>query len=261
MYWFAPLENRHFHDLNPWIYGHEDVSPGQVWGYVTREEWVIYYVNSGKGVLISDGETYHIHQKQIFLIRPGASTKIIADKNDPWYFHWVHLDGALTERLYSLPVVFDFETNLFDIMDHVDQYEKDKELFLASQLMLLFIELFSSKSVHPLIGSIRNYINAHYADRSVIDAAAQKLNFDRHYLARVFQKYEGISMHDYLMHVRMNRAHALLLQGRSCLQTAEALGYSDIAAFSRSFKQYFGFSPSMLRKGLRPAEKPKKQVP
>ena len=63
------------------------------------------------------------------------------------------------------------------------------------------------------------------------------------YLYKLFQRYSGQSPQQFLRRLRMTQAQALLSE-RSVTETALAVGYSDIYAFSRAYKQCFGVSPS-----------------
>jgi len=60
----------------------------------------------------------------------------------------------------------------------------------------------------------------------------------------------------YLIQARIDRAHQLLSETDMAVGTvAAALGYSDVAYFSRQYKQYTGVPPSG-RPAARPARRP-----
>ena len=60
----------------------------------------------------------------------------------------------------------------------------------------------------------------------------------------------GISMMNYLKTIRLEQARRMLLEQEEedVRAIAERAGYSDEFYFSRSFKQYFGVSPSQIRR-------------
>jgi len=67
------------------------------------------------------------------------------------------------------------------------------------------------------------------------------------YLAR-----EGTTFRDLALQVRSRRARALLADGKLPVsQIAYALGYTDLANFSRSFKKACGVTPSAYRDVLK----------
>ena len=245
MYWVSMLNNLHFRELNPRLYGHEDCSPGQRFGPHTRDHWLIHRVDRGKGTFLSDGQAFSVKEGQIFIIHPGVSTLQIADREDPWVYHWIGFDGTMGERLRELPPVMDAPLpNRFETMDMVEAYGNNRELFLLSQLCLFFCDLFPGRTEDLRIRRIQQYIREHYMSRQVIEELAKELNLDRHYLSRYYRRETGNTMKDYVLQIRLTHAQSLLRQGRSCTETAELLGYSDTASFSRAYCRYFGTPPS-----------------
>ncbi|MBQ7247474.1 MAG: AraC family transcriptional regulator [Lachnospiraceae bacterium] len=244
MYWWSNLANRGFTELNPLLYGHEDCGPLQSFGFIIRDFWMIYYVDRGRGTFISDGEETEVGAGSLFFVRPGASTKIIADRHDPWYFHWIGFDGRLAERLAALPLVMEHVTDIFSHMDRVEEYSNMREEYLVSQLLLLLCEIFPAQKRKDYVSYVTNYIDTNYMRRISIEEIASELGIDRHYLARLFGAAVGKSMREYLVAVRMKEARRLLLSGLTCGETALAVGYSDQASFSRSYTRFYGIAPS-----------------
>ena len=244
MYWVSLMEKQGFQDLEPLFYGHEQCGPEQSFGPIVRDYWMIYYVDAGKGTFISDGHAYALHEKQLFFVHPGASTRIIADRQMPWYFHWIALRGTLCDRLMSLPIVLDLQTDLFRMMDHVEEYGEMKESFLTAQLHLLLCQLFPGAFEHPYIRRAKLYLKNHCTSVGAVQELARELNLDRRYLARLFRQETGTTMQQFQLDARMRFGAMLLEQGYTCAQAAELTGYSDAAAFSRTFKKFFGHAPS-----------------
>lgn len=73
--------------------------------------------------------------------------------------------------------------------------------------------------------------------------------YTQNYLCRIFKKYIGITMTDYLNNVRLNYA-ILLLQTRtlSFAQIAEECGFNNISYFNRIFKERYNMTPSEFKK-------------
>jgi AraC-like DNA-binding protein len=72
-----------------------------------------------------------------------------------------------------------------------------------------------------------------------------------HVTARTLERYlerEGCSFRDLSLRIRNQRACSLLVEGRLTIsQIAYALGYTDIANFSRWFKKMSGVPPSAYK--------------
>lgn len=74
-------------------------------------------------------------------------------------------------------------------------------------------------------------------------ATLSRAQFTRRFVARL-----GMSPAQYVIQARVDRAHQLLTEtGMTVTQIAAALGYTDVAYFSRQYKQRTGQSPRTTR--------------
>lgn len=94
--------------------------------------------------------------------------------------------------------------------------------------------------------SAKEYIELHYRDPELqLDQIAQQVFINPSYLRAVFKKEIGMTVTDYVTHVRMHKAKDLLGKGNIRLaDIAEQIGFNDPSYFSKSFKKFFGYSPS-----------------
>jgi transcriptional regulator GlxA family with amidase domain len=77
---------------------------------------------------------------------------------------------------------------------------------------------------------------------------ASKASLSRAQFTRRFVAQFGMSPAQYLIQARIDRAHQLLTEsGMTVTETATALGYTDVAYFSRQYKQRTGRTPSQDR--------------
>ena len=72
---------------------------------------------------------------------------------------------------------------------------------------------------------------------------ADQLLLNRSYLSRIFRENTSISIQSYLTNTRLQAARSLILQKYTIAQAGAMVGYSDIASFSRAFKNYYKISP------------------
>lgn len=76
---------------------------------------------------------------------------------------------------------------------------------------------------------------------------AAAIGVSPNYLTRVFQVHLGISLHKYIINIRVERAQQLLLSGKvNITEAANLTGFSSIHVFSKSFKNILGISPSQF---------------
>lgn len=93
------------------------------------------------------------------------------------------------------------------------------------------------------------YIEIHYHEKITLSDAAEVMNFNPSYFARVFHKITGTTFLMYLNNYRINRArHLLVNSNKSIFEVAQSVGFTSMKSFNRVFKQITGVSPSGYRK-------------
>ena len=122
-----------------------------------------------------------------------------------------------------------------------------REEFLAGKLFQLYTDLFMTHTISKYSTRIKNFIDTNYMLKISVDELAGTLNLNRQYLSRAFKKETGISIQQYLIRTRINKASELLHKGFSVSETAALIGYDDQFAFSKMYKKCTGVSPSKAR--------------
>ena len=70
----------------------------------------------------------------------------------------------------------------------------------------------------------------------------------KEHLSRLFRREFGVTVHDYITTLRMERARYLITEKRLEIKEAALLtGYSELAYFYRVFKKHFGITPGQVR--------------
>lgn len=111
----------------------------------------------------------------------------------------------------------------------------------------------------PVVDILKEDIEKGAGDCSyTVEAAMRKLPLNYDYVRKLFKKETGLTPHEYLTSLRMERASKILLSGMSnrystvtISQIAEACGFAEPLYFSRVFKKYFGASPTEYCKNKR----------
>ena len=81
------------------------------------------------------------------------------------------------------------------------------------------------------------------------DIIADELHYDYAYLSTLFSSVEGITLEQYIIRQKIEKAKELLLYDEFNLsEIAGKLGYSSVAHLSSQFKKITGFTPSELKK-------------
>jgi AraC-like DNA-binding protein len=97
-------------------------------------------------------------------------------------------------------------------------------------------------AVH-LIRVIRDYIEAHLAERITLQQLAQSTGLSRYAVLRVFRRTLGIPPHQFLILLRVRRAEQLLRRGLPPAIAAQMVGFSDQSHLNRHFRRLIGVTP------------------
>ena len=90
-------------------------------------------------------------------------------------------------------------------------------------------------------------INERSAEHISIRALARSAGLQEAYLSRLFRQQMGLGVRDYLTHIRMARAAALIRNGDKVEAVALEVGYRSKKNFYRQFSRSFGMTPATFR--------------
>lgn len=142
------------------------------------------------------------------------------------------------------------ELGEIDIMETLD-VEQRREL--KAGLLQSGLELMDDKKA-VLIERIKNVIieMVHYSDElpktNYSDYISEKLNHDYTYLSNVFSEVKGITIQQFIIIHKIERAKELMLYDELNLtEISYKLNYSSVAHLSNQFKKVTGLTPSHFK--------------
>lgn len=89
------------------------------------------------------------------------------------------------------------------------------------------------------------FIDTHYAEPIDLDAIADEAYFSKFHFIKQFKNIYHRTPHQYLMHVRIEKARDLLNAGNPVADVCYAVGFESLPSFSGLFKRVTGMSPSV----------------
>ena len=105
-------------------------------------------------------------------------------------------------------------------------------------------ELKKSENSTGAIETVISYINTNYKNKITNSILAKLTGYHEYHLNRIFKKQVGITIHKFIMQVRINEAKKLLMTTDIPIYSiAEATGFNSDTHLSNCFKTYFGYSP------------------
>jgi two-component system response regulator YesN len=100
-----------------------------------------------------------------------------------------------------------------------------------------------------VIDEVKQFLHEHFVDPGIsLDLASEQVGLSSGYIGKLFKHISGYSFNDYLTHIRMNQAKALLIETTdSVAQIGEQVGIYNVSYFSTLFKKTYGLTPSQFR--------------
>ncbi len=229
----------------------------------TYYHYLFHYVLDGKGTLIYNNTTYKLQKHSAFFCPPFHSSFYYPDKNEPYKFIWIGIEGDELEK-YLTSKGLDNNNVVFKCKNPEEVYKmfvdylfdkKQSEITEASLLWIIFKFLDSIKPlpVQPCISSIIkdvcNFIESNYTQSALtIKDIANYVHISHSWLCYIFKKNMGISMKEYLLDARLTKAKLLLSTTNMPIQNiSECCGFNDSHYFSAIFKKKFKHSPLFHR--------------
>ncbi len=238
------------------------------WKWQKREKplanYDLFYVWSGEGEVVLNGEPRAVGKGSCFLFRPGDHPTATHNPQKPLVLTYIHFD--LAEPAADVPEPYRVLSDTLDFEYLLSRYvrlflvrtfaaEEEARLILKQLIIHLFradldepVERKASNQLTESIHEIANYIQQHPGKPHRVDELAARAGLSTRYFSIKFKELIGVSVQTYMIRSRIERAqHLLMHAGMNVTEVADALGYRDIFFFSRQFKQYTGKSPSEIR--------------
>jgi AraC-like DNA-binding protein len=257
-------------DLNMVQCGNEKCDAGHCFGPAVRDHFLIHYIHSGKGKFCVGEKEYMLGKGQGFLICPDIVTYYQASFEDPWHYSWVGFHGlkadsilmstGLTQDNPIFSSKGDFIDNCFLQINEADSLHPGSELRYLGLLCLFLSELVGQSGNEGLYGFTASrkevyikkaieYIEINYSRKVRISELAHHLGLDRSYLGSIFKEQLDISLQDFLLNFRMDKACELMKsKNLSIGDISRSVGYDDPLLFSKLFKKNKGLPPREYRK-------------
>ena len=105
-----------------------------------------------------------------------------------------------------------------------------------------------------LTDQIVDYVSLHYADIQDLSFVVDVFHYSTVHVNSLFKNRLGVSLWRYVLHIRLDRACDMLVNGIHANEVALSCGFKDYSTFYRMFKKCYGITPTECR---RTGKKPK----
>lgn len=151
-------------------------------------------------------------------------------------------------------------TSLFfrQLMDLAGQRSYSKKALdytlslLAMEITQDFINSLTTSGAEHMgydrLADVEEYLRVNYRRPLTVEYIAKSFGYNANYISSVFKRRTGVSVLQYIQHLRLTEAKTMLLNSdASVKQIAHHVGYHDEKQFMKRFKTEEGMTPSEYR--------------
>lgn len=107
----------------------------------------------------------------------------------------------------------------------------------------------SSMRFREEITRVKAYILHHYMDDLSVEELAKLVWLSPGYLSSLFKEETGVTLNRFIKEIRMEKARELLESTTmKVTDIAASVGFANSSYFTRSFREYFGYTPEACRR-------------
>lgn len=124
---------------------------------------------------------------------------------------------------------------------------KDQSRVFESFNRLTSVKEETNGRLFNFVYDAKNYIDTHFLENIDIEKISREAKLSEYHFIRLFKTIFNATPYKYVIKKRMEFALELLYNNYKTSEISAILGYTDIPAFSKSFKSQYGFSPSAYK--------------
>lgn len=230
----------------------------------------LMYIRSGTAVFILDGIPHQVSQGDCVMIAPHVVHEAPADFHsllDVYELKFTLSDSSIDTLLkHTEPVIHDNNSYMEQTLQHIihnwavntSPEQEIAETLLASMLLTIQMTLsvipeqvstyVDTSAYTDLTKKIIQYVESTHTESFKLDSLETALGYNKRYLCSAFKQNTGITIVEYLHHIRIRHAtRCFYYHDVPVSITAQCVGFSTPLHFTRVFKQLVGITPSQFR--------------
>ncbi len=247
----------------------------------THDFWEMVYVIDGNAIISADDRVINLTKNQIIFHKPMEfhTLRTAGNKNADFFIISFSAKGKFMENFKNKILFLQPEQakELMTILDYLKssnqtpvenafpvsylyRIKTDKkyaqklknltENFLISIADYEFNPNYIETNETKIYRNAINIIESTLSDSLSVPALASKCNVSIAYLKKIFSKYAGLGVHEYILTSKISLAKQMLLSGSSVTEISEKLAFSSQNYFSVVFRRKTGFSPTEYKKAV-----------
>lgn len=222
--------------------------------------------NSGE--LILDDKRSLLHEGDLFVIRKNQGHIHRALDKD-WTVNIIGINGKFATELFDFFHLYSgaytisdpeiMNSYISELLDTLTFTKRSEQLLARSQILYSMLNVISSHievqtstsiaSSDEIIGTLCNYLEAHYREDINLSDLSRATNRTPEYLCSIFKKSLGIPIITYLNNLRVAQSRLLLERypELTVAQIGEMCGFNSSSYFGKVFKKVCSITPQQFR--------------
>lgn len=268
-------------EINPFIRFAGEITYNPEQSELVALDCRLLYVTRGCGDLHLNGRAFSVQPGAVVYIRPGVPYKFTSEElgiiSVNFDMHQARRDvvtvmSKIAPELYSTELcgfepiddcrsfneyIFLEKATLLEksLRELVEEYRYRRPFYnergsaMLKSLLLEISRQMTTESLGRSIGDVISYINENYKRRLTNSDLAALVGYHEYHLNRLLKRELGVTMHKYVLRLRVAEAERLLLlSDMPIADIAESVGFENATHFSSQFKLISGISPASYRK-------------
>ncbi|MDD9149809.1 AraC family transcriptional regulator [Sporolactobacillus sp. CQH2019] len=247
-----------------------------------HEEFQLYYLTSGTGLLRCDSEQMDMCPGDVALINSNE-LHVLESRSSSLSCYVIRIDPAamfslmpglstlkfavlLSQQLVCFSHLVRGDRQIQSCIRSLIQEDEERrggfELAVQSSVLELFVlllrsyvsKIYTKKRFDTRMNSLSRlksvilYMNEHYQKSLTVAELAGRALMSESHFCRTFKKIYGKTVVNYINSLRIDKAGELLKNSPlNITEIALAVGFNDANYFSRVFKRQKGITPQMMR--------------
>ena len=228
-----------------------------------HDYYELAYVYEGSGIQIVNGVSHTVETGSVILLNPNDTHSYYSIRDLKIYNCCFSSPNKLMHYFdTSKPVIvllddfFRIEIEqLFYLLEN--ELTQRKNMYLETcwvilELIMMTVSRSKSNTIYtdPVWGKIFTYI-AENINTVSLTKLSSLMGFSESYFCRAFKKEFSVTVHQYLVNVRIQMAKSFLSYSKmSISEIAVAVGYNSECCFFQDFKKSVGTTPRKYRESI-----------
>lgn len=239
-----------------------------------HEELSIAIIEKGKTTLQCENKSIDIRENDAVFIGDKVIHKCDPGDINDWQFKMLYIDKEWFNNLidndfsnknglnnnYSCDVKLTIKKLNCEDRKVIDESfscltssNTDKETVLIKLIDFLFgIEnyfTFKSDNEKNIVAchKVKAIIEDKFKEKITLDYLSKESGISKYYIIKLFNELFNTTPHAYQILLRMNYAKKELANGKTIIDISNEVGYYDQSHFTKTFKEYFGVTPSSYK--------------